>query len=410
MDGTCNNLQQPGWGSSKRGLGRLVTPVYSDTDHGLRLSAEDGSPLPSARLVSQRLTRVAGDSEGGDLSGHMMQWGQFLTHDMDHTPESLPPHVHDCCQNNYNTSVCAPISIAGDDPLYGPIGKTCMNFVRSTLAENNCMGEAAIEQVNIKTSYLDGSMIYGSTLEQSNELRQFKDGKKKETAEQLLPSATGGECAIDLDDCFKSGDRRTNEQPGLTLYHTIWLREHNRIAEILGSLRPGADDEEIFQEARSIVIAELQMITYNEFLPLILSEEVMRELSEDNVYDPTLDATISNSFSTAAFRFGHSQVPDNLRFSSIGCPRSGLARTRLRDSFFKPTILHNPVKCDEHISGLGDGSVRDPGSVFSSSVSGQMFAHRESEAAGLGEIGLDLVALNVQRGRDHGLPGYNKFR
>ena len=411
MDGTCNNLQQPAWGSSMRGLGRLAAPVYSDDDLGLRLSAEDGSELPSARLVSQKLARVViGDSDKGDMSGHMMQWGQFLTHDMDHTPETLPPHVHDCCQDHYNSSVCAPISIAGDDPLYGPINKSCMNFIRSTLAENNCMEDRQSDQINIKTSFLDGSMIYGSTLEQSNELRQFKDGKKIETPETLMPSATGGECAIDLDQCFKSGDRRTNEQPGLTLYHTIWMKEHNRVAEALGKLRPGAGDEELFQEARRIVIAELQMITYNEFLPLILSEEALRELSEDDVYDSALDATISNSFSTAAFRFGHSQVPEQLRFSSIGCPRKDVERKNLRDSFFNPAVIHNPVKCDEHLSGLGDGAVRDPGAVFSASVSGQLFPHRESEAAGLGEIGLDLVALNVQRGRDHGLPGYSKFR
>ena len=100
---------------------------------------------------------VAGDSDKGDLSGHMMQWGQFLTHDMDHTPETLPPHVHDCCQGNYNSSVCAPISIAGDDPLYGPINKTCMNFVRSTLAENKCTEDGQRDQINIKTSFLDGS-------------------------------------------------------------------------------------------------------------------------------------------------------------------------------------------------------------------------------------------------------------
>ena len=411
MDGTCNNLQQPAWGSSMRGLGRLVAPVYSDDDLGLRLSAEDGSELPSARLVSQKLARVViGDSDKGDMSGHMMQWGQFLTHDMDHTPETLPPHVHDCCQDHYNSSVCSPISIAEDDPLYGLISKTCMNFVRSKLALNKCMEDGQRDQINIKTSFLDGSMIYGDSAEQCNELRTFQDGKKKRTPENLMPSATEGECAIDLDLCFKSGDKRLNEHPGLTLYHMIWMREHNRLAEALGELMPGAGDEEIFQEARRIVIAELQMITYNEFLPLILSDEDMRELSEDDVYDSALDATISNSFSTAAFRFGHSQVLDNLKFSSIGCPRREIDHLKLRDAFFNPTIIHVPEKCDEHVSGLGDGAVRDPGAVFSASVSGQLSPHRESEAAGFGAIGLDLVALNVQRGRDHGLPGYSKFR
>ena len=162
-------------------------------------------------------------------------------------------------------------------------------------------------------------MIYGDSMEQAKQLRLFQDGKKKhKIPENFLPAATEGECAVDLHFCFKSGDKRLNEHPGLTLYHTIWMREHNRVAEELAKHMPGAGDEKLFQEARSIVIAELQMITFNEFLPLILNKEDMKELIEDNVYDPKLDATISNSFSTAALRFGHSQVLDNLRFSSIG--------------------------------------------------------------------------------------------
>ena len=380
-----------------------------DSEPGLRPGG-DGAPLPSARLVSHRLVRVnTGDSETSDLSGHMMQWGQFLSHDLDHTPEMMPSHLHDCCQDDpVNNSVCAPITIAEDDPLYGPINKTCMNFVRSTLAENKCVNWT--EQINIVTSFIDASMIYGSTLEQSKSLRQFKDGKLNETPDELLEPASGGECTIDLDQCFRSGDRRTNEHPGLTLYHTLWMREHNRVAGALGALSPGAGDEEIFQEARSIVIAEIQRITYNEYLPLILSKEVIREIDEDNVYDPSLDATIANSFSTAAFRFGHSQVPKSLRFSSIGCPRKSLDKTELRRSFFNPSIIHNSTRCDEHLSGLSEGSVRDPGTEFSSSVCGQLFPHRDSEAAGLHELGLDLVSLNVQRGRDHGVPGYNTFR
>jgi len=59
--------------------------------------------------------------------------------------------------------------------------------------------------------------------------------------------------------------------------HTIWAREHNRIAKEFGKINPHWDDETIFQEARRIVIAEIQHIAYNEFLPTLLGKGVMEK-------------------------------------------------------------------------------------------------------------------------------------
>ena len=63
---------------------------------------------------------------------------------------------------------------------------------------------------------------------------------------------------------------RVNLHPHLSVMHTLWLREHNRVAAILATINPDWNDETLYQEARKIVIAEIQHITYNEWVPLIL--------------------------------------------------------------------------------------------------------------------------------------------
>lgn len=67
-----------------------------------------------------------------------------------------------------------------------------------------------------------------------------------------------------------SGDGRVNQLPDLVVAHTVFMREHNRLTDELAQCNPHWDDERLYQEARRIVVAQMQHITYNEWLPIII--------------------------------------------------------------------------------------------------------------------------------------------
>ena len=144
--------------------------------------------------------------------------------------------------------------------------------------------------------------------------------------------------------------------------HTLWLREHNRVASALHYFHPYWTDEKLFQEARRVVIAEIQHITYNEWLPIILGKTYMErnglsplESRYSSAYfgEGTVlgqfDPSIANEFSTAAFRFGHSLIPSkyNVSFKRRG---ENVNEYQLRSAFFKPTEFREDLANDGDIS------------------------------------------------------------
>lgn len=105
----------------------------------------------------------------------------------------------------------------------------------------------------------------------------------------------------------------------MTAVHTLFAREHNRIAHILSQVNPRWSDELIFYETRRIIIAKIQHIVYKEFLPLLVGSERMikfnlhvRDDGYANDFHPDVNACITSEFSTAAMRFGHSIVDGKL--------------------------------------------------------------------------------------------------
>jgi len=181
--------------------------------------------------------------------------------------------------------------------------------------------------MNQATHYLDASMIYGSSEEQMLSLRKMEGGEllsyKMNITDRSYMSLETTEtkaCQHGNGTCFRAGDIRANALPQLTLLHTLWMREHNRIAKELSGFNPHWTDEQLFLESKKVVTAFIQHVTYNEWLPALLGVNYTKEnglgsiKDGRNTYDDTADPTVSNSFATAILPFANSMISENIRF------------------------------------------------------------------------------------------------
>jgi hypothetical protein len=109
------------------------------------------------------------------------------------------------------------------------------------------------------------------------------------------------------------------------------------------------------------------------------------------------------TFSTAAFRVGHTLLsPVLLRLESDGRPIAA-GNLALQDAFFSPGQIQTNGGIEPLLMGLAGQRAQEIDNKVVDDVRNFMFG-----APGAG--GLDLASLNIQRGRDHGLPSYNQTR
>ncbi|XP_078665745.1 myeloperoxidase-like isoform X2 [Branchiostoma floridae x Branchiostoma belcheri] len=241
-----------------------------------------------------------------------------------------------------------------------------------------------------------------------------------ENKKELLPGVKEPDSRDPCDEfrgsetCSLAGDIRVNEQPGLTSMHTVFLREHNRIARRLSQLNPHWDDDRVFFETRKIVGALMQKITYGEDLPHVLGPAAMTKFHLTLLqsgffsgYDASVNPTISNVFATAAYRFGHSLINNFFLRHAPDFNEASACPIRLAFSFFNPSHIFNNDQGgpDSILRGLTAQPHQDFDRFMVSGLTKQLFADPPGS-----DRGLDLAALNIQRGRDHGLPGYNAWR
>jgi len=408
IDGSGNNIANPNLGTPcpvppincEEGsrLKRIAPAAYDDLIKTPR-GGDNPSDLPSAREISNIVVAQSVSIPNPQGASDMLwQWGQLIDHDLDLT---LP-------QSGMGAETFH-IIIPDGDPIFdipGPPDPDIMPFTRSMFDSSTGTLDPR-EQNNVVTAFIDGSMVYGSDSGRETFLRDLDahNGKLKLDGQGLLPLNTAGlpngngppgNIPAEM---FIAGDMRVNEQVGLIVIHTLLVREHNWLVDQL--VADGVVGEEnLYQQAKAIVEGEIQHITYNEFLPMLLGSEMIDDWGG---YNSAVDPRVSTEFSTAGFRVGHTLLSSELeRFNADGTVAPG-GHLSLADSFFDPQIIK-----DEGIEPILRGLVIGKSEKIDNFVIDEVRNFLFGEPAPVG--GFDLASLNIQRGRDHGIASYNDVR
>ncbi|XP_034515869.1 thyroid peroxidase [Ailuropoda melanoleuca] len=442
ITGACNSRDHPRWGAANTALARWLPPAYEDgvseprgwNPHFLY----NGFPLPPVREVTRQVIQVPNEAvtEDDQYSDLLMVWGQYIDHDIAFTPQTTSKAAFgggaDCQLTCENQNPCFPIQLPAN--ASGTAGGACLPFYRSSAAcgtgiqgafFGNVTSANPRQQMNGLTSFLDASTVYGSSPALEKQLRNWTSAegllrvntRHWDAGRAYLPftrppaptacvpePGTHGTAGAP---CFLAGDGRASEVPALTAVHTLWLREHNRLASALKALNAHWSADTAYQEARKVVGALHQIITMRDYVPKVLGPEAFQQhVGPYGGYDPGVDPTVSNVFSTAAFRFGHATVhPLVRRLDARFQEHPALPPLRLQDAFFSPWRLLKEGGVDPLVRGLlaRPAKLQVQDQLMNEELTERLFV--------LGSSGrLDLASINLQRGRDHGLPGYNAWR
>jgi hypothetical protein len=419
ITGFGNNIANPTWGQSNTDLVRVSPVAYADG-----ISSPSTPNTLSPREISNNLNNQSdpifsgadnlGAPQSKDLSDFAYVWGQFIDHDMDLTPTT----------SGISFDIPADPTRPADQMGVEP-------FTRSTTDPNTGTSTSnPLQQVNADTSYLDLSQIYGSTQVVADALRTFSGGLLRTSPGGYLPydnttyftldqikalNMANDAMQVPESSLFAAGDVRANENIELTAITTLFVRNHNRLAEELQALHPNWSDEQLYQEARKLNIATEEMITYNEFLPALLGPNALPAYSG---YQKTVNASIATEFSTVGFRFGHSLLSNSVgRVNNDGTSISdptGNAAVNLTQDFFDPNLIGPGGLIDQltgHVStGIG-AILKADASNTSNELDLLLIDEVRNQLFGIPNApGTDLAARDIQRARDDGIGTYNQVR
>jgi hypothetical protein len=430
LDGSNNNLSHPDWGQLGRPYSRVAPANYTD--------GRSGRPSgPNSRNVSNRVFNDVNQNIFSErqVTQWSWTWGQFLDHTFGLAQggtetANIPFNAHDPLEKFSNTLGFIPFTRDAATPGTGTTN--------------------ARQQTNTVSSYIDGFSIYSGS---SPRLEWLRDGPVDGTmsnnaATLMLPGgylptrdARGdpasaptmvidGRLQANPNKAMVAGDVRANENIALTATHTLFAREHNRIVSMLPNVYTA---EQKFQIARRVVIAEQQYITYHEFLPAMGVN-----LPTYNGYNPNVNATLSNEFATVGYR-AHSQIHGEIEveterarysqaqldaFAAQGIkvepgeePDEVTLAVPLNVAFFNPALVkqigEGPI-----MEAMGKESQYKNDALIDNQLRSVLFQVPKPGNTGCIEPVdpacfsgvVDLGAIDIDRGRDHGMPSYNAMR
>ena len=397
IDGFNNNPKNPELGTSHSMLSYWTRLDYADGIQMPKMDMEFSRPNP--RLISNQLFAQNGlIPERKGLSDFTWVFGQFIDHDI-------------TLIENSSFELLDNIVIPEDDLFFTP-GSIIPVLRNKAFDGTGTSIENPRRHVNEITAFIDGSAIYGSTQERAAWLRDA-GGKLKVSDGNLLPwntvdgefnSRIDPEAPVMADDTrslkkyFVAGDIRANENPLLIAFHTLFVREHNRLANKLAAQHPDWDDEKIYQEAKKWNSGFLQSIVYNEWLPALGIP-----LPSYSGYKENVDPSISNVFSAAAFRVGHTLI--NGRILRLDNDGNEILRGNisLREAFFNPNLFLLDGGVEPYFKGMGAQIQQSLDCKVIDDVRNFLFGAP-------GEGGMDLASININRGRERGLGSFNDVR
>ncbi|EGD74734.1 dual oxidase 2 short isoform [Salpingoeca rosetta] len=433
-DGFYNNLAHPEWGVADSNLLRILPPKYADGQYAP--SNPDG---PNPRSVSEA-TMAGNTGIIPDIPRTV-----FWTHYGQQVVEEILDAQRNPCVPEY-----VNIPLPDGDSLYTNYTQGFIPLPRARFNYRTGWAPSVPrEQLTEISAFIDGTLMYGPNKPWADSIRSFEGGRLRSKADGKRARGLAVSSSVEehLPDTnwlglpvanppapfygklqsaarlYLLGNPRTNENPFLLSMGILWFREHNYHADRLAAENPTWTDEELFLEARKWTIAMHQKVTLYEWLPLVVHNSSARysELVDANGdsaysgYKDYVNPQISHVFQSAAMRIGHTFVTPGVHRRTASCDfyeetagdgtKSYPRAIRTCNSYFRPEefIDEYDNSFEELVMGMTSQLTEREDNIITEDLRGFVFGPLEATRR-------DLMAINIQRARDHGLPSYNDAR